>query len=124
MPVERVRTRSRAVERLCEIVRGLGTLRELAVMRTTEPAEAEDVIQRLWSNLPAGAGLSRQHRIVLGYPHHAGRGGPGLVGSADGTAEPAYRWVLVRLLAVAGSAAFCLQTAVLDALVWPALFKV
>jgi hypothetical protein len=27
-------------------------------------------------------------------------------------------------LAVAGSAAFCLQTAVLDALVWPAFFKV
>lgn len=47
LPIERVRTRGRAVERLCQIIESLGTPREMAVMQTTEPQEAENLAQRL-----------------------------------------------------------------------------
>jgi len=77
VPVERVRTRSRAVERLCEIVRGLGTLREMSVMRTTDPAEAEDVIRRLSSVFPP----ERVYRASIG-PSMGTQVGPHAVGVA------------------------------------------
>ena len=77
VPVERVRTRSRAVDRLCEIVRGLGTLREMSVMRTTEPAEAEDVIRRLSSVFPP----ERVYRASIG-PSMGTQVGPHAVGVA------------------------------------------
>jgi fatty acid-binding protein DegV len=75
--VERVRTRSRAVERMCEIVTGLGKLRELAVMRTTEPAEAEDLIRRLSSVFPP----ERVYRASIG-PSMGTQVGPHAVGVA------------------------------------------
>jgi DegV family protein with EDD domain len=77
VPVERVRTRSRAVERLCEIVRGLGALREMSVMRTTDAAEAEDVIRRLSSILPP----ERVYRASIG-PSMGSQVGPRAVGVA------------------------------------------
>ena len=77
VPVERVRTRSRAVERMCEIVTGLGKLRELSVMRTTEPAEAEDVIRRLSSVFPP----ERVYRASIG-PSMGTQVGPHAVGVA------------------------------------------
>ena len=77
VPVERVRTRSRAVDRLCEIVRSLGTLREMSVMRTTEPAEAEDVIRRLSSIFPP----ERVYRASIG-PSMGTQVGPHAVGVA------------------------------------------
>ena len=77
VPVERVRTRSRAVERMCEIVRGLGPLREMSVMRTTEPAEAEDVIRRLSSVFPP----ERVYRASIG-PSMGTQVGPHAVGVA------------------------------------------
>ena len=77
VPVERVRTRSRAVERLCEIVRGLGTLREMSVMRTTEPAEAEYVIRRLSLVFPP----ERVYRASIG-PSMGTQVGPHAVGVA------------------------------------------
>jgi DegV family protein with EDD domain len=77
VPVERVRTRFRALERLCEIVRGLGTLREMSVMRTTDPAEAEDVIQRLSSIFPP----ERVYRASIG-PSMGTQVGPHAVGVA------------------------------------------
>jgi DegV family protein with EDD domain len=77
VPVERVRTRSRAVERLCEIVRGLGTPREMSVMRTTDPAEAEDVIRRLSSIFPP----ERVYRASIG-PSMGTQVGPRAVGVA------------------------------------------
>jgi DegV family protein with EDD domain len=77
VPVERVRTRARAVERLCEIVRGVGTLRELSVMRTTDPAEAEDVIRRLSSVFPP----ERVYRASIG-PSMGTQVGPNAVGVA------------------------------------------
>ena len=77
VPVERVRTRSRAVERLCEIVRGLGTLREMSVMRTTDSAEADDLVQRLSSIFPP----ERVYRASIG-PSMGTQVGPGAVGVA------------------------------------------
>ncbi|MBN2098814.1 MAG: DegV family protein [Dehalococcoidia bacterium] len=77
VPVERVRTRARAVERMCEIVRSLGTLRELSVMRTTEPAEADDVIRRLSSVFPP----ERVYRASIG-PSMGTQVGPNAVGVA------------------------------------------
>jgi DegV family protein with EDD domain len=77
VPVERVRTRPRAVERMCEIVRGLGTLREMSVMRTTDPGEAEDVIQRLSSVFPP----ERVYRASIG-PSMGTQVGPNAVGVA------------------------------------------
>ncbi len=77
VPVERVRTRARAVERMCEIVRGHGTLRELSVMRTTEPAEADDVVRRLSSVFPP----ERIYRASIG-PSMGTQVGPRAVGVA------------------------------------------
>jgi DegV family protein with EDD domain len=77
VPVERVRTRPRAVERMCEIVCGLGTLREMSVMRTTDPGEAEDVIQRLSSVFPP----ERVYRASIG-PSMGTQVGPNAVGVA------------------------------------------
>jgi DegV family protein with EDD domain len=77
VPVERVRTRPRAVERMCEIVRGLGKLRELSVMRTTDPGEAEDVIQRLSSVFPP----DKVYRASIG-PSMGTQVGPDAVGVA------------------------------------------
>ena len=77
VPVERVRTRPRAVERMCEIVRGLGTLREMSVMRTTDPGEAEDVIQRLSSVFPP----DKVYRASIG-PSMGTQVGPDAVGVA------------------------------------------
>lgn len=77
VPVERVRTRSRAVERMCEIVTGLGKLRELSVMRTTEPAEAEDVIRRLSPVFPP----ERVYRASIG-PSMGTQVGPNAIGVA------------------------------------------
>jgi DegV family protein with EDD domain len=77
VPVERVRTRSRAVERMCEIVRGLGTPREMSVMRTTDPAEAEAVIRRLSPIFPP----ERVYRASIG-PSMGTQVGPHAVGVA------------------------------------------
>ncbi len=77
VPVERVRTRARAMERMCEIVRGHGPLRELAVMRTTDPAEAENVVRRLSSGFPP----ERVYRASIG-PSMGTQVGPNAVGVA------------------------------------------
>jgi len=50
LPIARVRTRTKAIERLCEILRDSGVPQEMSVMSTTEPEEAEALAQRL-SNL-------------------------------------------------------------------------
>jgi DegV family protein with EDD domain len=83
VPVERVRTRSRAVERLCDIVRGLGALREMSVMRTTDAAEAEDVVRRLSSIFPP----ERVYRASIG-PSMGSQVGPHAVGVALIAEEP------------------------------------
>src|SRR4030042_3871203 len=49
LPIARVRTRPKAINRLCGIIEGLGTLNEMSVMQTTNPDEAEALAQRLAS---------------------------------------------------------------------------
>lgn len=77
IPVERVRTRSRAVERMCQIVEGLGPAEEMAVMRTTDPGEAEALARRLSSAFPA----ERIYRASIG-PSMGTQVGPDALGVA------------------------------------------
>jgi len=53
LPVARIRTRSKAIDRLCDIVRELGEIEALSVMRTTTPEDAEDLVNRLSPLFPA-----------------------------------------------------------------------
>ena len=77
LPIERVRTRSKAVERMCQIVEGLGPPREMAVMRTTDPQDAEMLAQRLSSVFP----LERMYRASIG-PSMGTQVGPDALGVA------------------------------------------
>jgi DegV family protein with EDD domain len=77
LPIERVRTRSKAVERMCQIVEGLGPAREMAVMRTTDPQDAEMLAQRLSSVFP----LERMYRASIG-PSMGTQVGPDALGVA------------------------------------------
>jgi len=77
VPIERVRTRPKAVERMCELVEELGVLREMAVMGTTDQQEAENLARRLASNFP----LERMYRASLG-PSMGSQVGPDALGVA------------------------------------------
>jgi DegV family protein with EDD domain len=77
LPIARVRTRRRAIDRLCEIIEGLGALREMSVMQTTNPDEAEALAQRLSSIFPP----ERVIRATLG-PAMGTYVGPDAVGVA------------------------------------------
>jgi DegV family protein with EDD domain len=77
VPIERVRTRTRAIDRLCEIVRALGIPREAAVLSTTDPAEAEGLAQRLSFLFPQ----DRMYRAKIG-PAMGTQVGPHAVGAA------------------------------------------
>lgn len=77
LPIERVRLRSRAMDRLCRIIQALGVPREMAVMSTTEPEEAENLAQRLSSLFPA----DRMYRAKIG-PAMGAQVGPHAVGAA------------------------------------------
>jgi fatty acid-binding protein DegV len=75
--VERVRTRAKAIERLCEIVRDFGIPKEMSVMSTTNPEEAEDLAQRLSPIFPP----ERMYRASIG-PAMGTQVGPDAVGVA------------------------------------------
>jgi len=77
VPVARVRTRPKAIERLCEIVRDLGVPQEMSVMRTTAPEEAEDLARRLCGIFPP----ERMYRASIG-PAIGTYVGPDAVGVA------------------------------------------
>jgi DegV family protein with EDD domain len=47
LPVARIRTRPKAVKRMCEIVRDLGTIEEMSIMGTTNPKDTKDLANRL-----------------------------------------------------------------------------
>ncbi|HEY50033.1 MAG TPA: DegV family protein [Dehalococcoidia bacterium] len=47
LPVARIRTRPKAIARMCEIVRGHGTIEEMSIMGTTNPKDTEDLANRL-----------------------------------------------------------------------------
>lgn len=77
LPIARVRTRSKAVERLCQIVESLGIPREMAVMRTTDRQAAEDLAHRLASVFPQ----ERMYRASIG-PSMGTQVGPDALGVA------------------------------------------
>ena len=75
LPIARVRTRPKAIERLCEILRASGVPREMSVMSTTEPEEAEALAKRLSPLFPS----ERMYRASIG-PAMGTYVGPGAVG--------------------------------------------
>lgn len=76
-PLERARSRVKAINRLCDIVTARGPAEALGVIYTTTPQEADEVAKRL-APLAAGKEVSvAQLGAVLGV-----HGGPGVVGVA------------------------------------------
>jgi len=75
LPIARVRTRPKAIERLCEILRDTGVPQEMSVMSTTEPEEADALAQRLSTLFPP----ERMYRASIG-PSMGTYVGPGAVG--------------------------------------------
>ena len=75
LPIARVRTRTKAIERLCEILRDSGVPQEMSVMSTTEPEEAESLAQRLSKLFPP----ELMYRASIG-PSMGTYVGPGAVG--------------------------------------------
>ena len=75
LPIARIRTRSKAIERLCEILRDSGVPQDMSVMSTTEPGEAEALAQRLSTLFPP----ERMYRASIG-PAVGTYVGPGAVG--------------------------------------------
>jgi DegV family protein with EDD domain len=75
LPIARVRTRPKAIERLCEILQDSGVPQEMSVMSTTEPGEAEALAQRLSTLFPP----QRMYRASIG-PSMGAYVGPGAVG--------------------------------------------
>lgn len=76
-PLERVRSRSKGLERICELVQQGGEIEMMAVLHSTTPAEAEELAQRLSPLLPQGQILRGRFGPVLGT--HVG---PGVLGVA------------------------------------------
>jgi DegV family protein with EDD domain len=62
LPIARVRTRPKSIERLCEIIRDSGIPQEMSVMSTTEPEEAEALAQQLAPIFPP----ERMYRASIG----------------------------------------------------------
>jgi len=77
LPLENVRTRQKALQRLVEIVGDLGPLEEVAVMHANAPATARQLVEMLAPIYPPDCILIGQVGAILGT--HAG---PGAVGVA------------------------------------------
>ena len=76
-PLERARTRAKGVDRMCELVQEQMPLKDLAVVYTTTPDEAQALAQRLQSYLPQGEVILSQVGPVVGTYL-----GPGVLGVA------------------------------------------
>ena len=74
-PLERARTRARAVARLVELVRQAAPVRELAVMHSTTPEDAEDLARQVAPLLSEGQVLMGRLGSVVGT-----YAGPGMLG--------------------------------------------
>ncbi|HEX76862.1 MAG TPA: DegV family protein [Dehalococcoidia bacterium] len=77
LPVERVRSRPKAIDRLCEMIQGFGSISEMAVLHNTTPEEAETLAQRLSPTFPQ----ERMYRAKFG-PVMGTYVGPGSLGVA------------------------------------------
>jgi DegV family protein with EDD domain len=75
LPLERVRTFPKAVQRLQDLATQAAPLEALAVLYTTTPAEAGELADRLRPHVPSGEVYLHQIGPVIGV-----HGGPGLLG--------------------------------------------
>jgi len=82
-PIERVRGRRRALDRICELVAGYGTLSHLAVGHTTDEAGMEALAERLSPVFPQERMLRAQCGATLGTYLGPGAFGVALI-QADG----------------------------------------
>lgn len=71
-PVERVRSRAKAIEQLCKFAETYTKIEELAVENTASPVEAEDLINRLGTLFPKERIISSRMTPVIGT--HTGPG--------------------------------------------------
>ena len=74
-PLERARTRSKAVDRLVELIQEGAPYQELAVMHSTTPEDVQELARRLAPCVPGGQVLVGQLGSVVGT-----YAGPGLLG--------------------------------------------
>jgi DegV family protein with EDD domain len=76
-PVERVRTRARALDRLAEFVETFPRIDRLAILHGGAPGEAAALLDRIGARCPAERVLVGRYGPVIGA--HAGPGGIGVV---------------------------------------------
>lgn len=76
LPLERVRTRRRAIQRLIELVAGLGPLEELAVLHSDAPQEARHLAEEISFLYPLERILIAEAGVIIGT--HAGPNGLGV----------------------------------------------
>jgi DegV family protein with EDD domain len=75
LPLERVRTRRRSIQRLIELVAELGPLEELAVLHTNAPQEAQRLAEEISFLHPLERILIAEAGVIIGT--HAGPNGLG-----------------------------------------------
>jgi DegV family protein with EDD domain len=76
LPLERVRTRRRSVQRLIELIAELGPLEELAVLHTNAPQEAQRLVEEISFLHPLARILIAEAGVIIGT--HAGPNGLGV----------------------------------------------
>jgi len=76
LPLERVRTRRRSIQRLIELVAELGPLEELAVLHTNAPQEAQRLAEEISFLHPLERILIAEAGVIIGT--HAGPNGLGV----------------------------------------------
>ena len=76
LPLERVRTRQRSIQRLIELVAELGSLEELAVLHTNAPQEAQRLAEEISFLHPLERILIAEAGVIIGT--HAGPNGLGV----------------------------------------------
>ena len=89
-PLEKARTRTKGIDRLCELVQEHMPLVELGVVYSTTPDEALALAQRLQPSLPNGEVFLSQLGPVVGTYLGPGTLGIALRGEAAGTPECSY----------------------------------
>ena len=77
LPLERVRSRAKAIDRMCQIIEGFGPFSEIAILHNTTPEEAEALAQRLEPLFPRERMYSAKFGPVMGTYV-----GPGTLGVA------------------------------------------
>jgi len=76
LPLERVRTRRRSIQRLIELVAELGPLEELAVLHSNAPQEAQQLAEEISFLHPLERTLIAEAGVIIGT--HAGPNGLGV----------------------------------------------